>query len=120
MEAVNAAPGRAWHKVRPNEQSRMPHRWIAFDSEARRHRHKGGETQTWRLGVAVRWRTDLKSGQREEWIDASTPEALWDFVVEHCHPNHRTVIWAHNLAYDLRITRALEILPRHGFTLAWW
>jgi hypothetical protein len=29
----------------------------------------------------------------------------------------RTVVWAHNLGYDVRISQALTILPRHGWTL---
>src|SRR5258708_4153963 len=114
MQARNA------HWVKPNEQERIPHRFIVFDTESHRRREGVTETQTWRLACAVRWRTDLKTTTQEEWLDASTPEQLWEWVSEWCRKGTRTVVWCHNLSYDARISRLFDLLPKHGFTLEWF
>src|SRR5215472_3534235 len=104
---------RAAHWIRLNHQCRIPIRFIVFDTESQ-SRHSGlTETQTWRLGAGIRWRTDLKSGIREESSVFTTPQQLWQWVSDYCRKGQRTVIWAHNLAYDVRISDALEILPQH-------
>lgn len=107
------------HWIRHNHQNRIPSRWIEFDTEAKKNASETGEVQTWRLGCAVRWRSDLKGGDAAEWESFSTPEALWEWVTDFCRPKTRTVVWAHNLGYDIRISAAMEILPRLGWRLDW-
>lgn len=48
-------------------------------------------------------------------LDFGTPEALWGYVASFTSPKHRTVCYAHNLSFDLRITNALGLLPEFGF-----
>lgn len=107
------------HWIRHNHQNRIPARWVAFDTEAKRDVSSSGELQTWRLGCAVRWRSDLKGGDAAEWSRNTTPEALWQWITDFCRPKTRTVVWAHNLGYDVRIAAAMDILPKLGWHLDW-
>lgn len=110
---------RATHWVRPNHQCRIPKRWISFDTEALTEKGDNEEIQHWRSGAAVRWRTDLKRGIAEETILPKAPDELWSWVNEYCKKGHRTILVAHGLGYDIRISRAFNILPNYGFTLDW-
>lgn len=107
------------HWIRHNHQNRIPSRWVAFDTEARKEQRRDGETQTWRVGCAVRWRTDLKTGNQATFDWFKTPEDLWQWVTAFCKPKSRTVVWAHNLGYDIRIAQAMDILPKLGWRLDW-
>lgn len=107
------------HWIRHNHQNRIPSRWVAFDSEAKKSESATGEVQTWRLGCAVRWRSDLKGGDAAEWESFNTPEDIWKWVTDFCRPKTRTVVWACNLGYDIRITAAMDILPKLGWHLDW-
>src|SRR5260370_5471569 len=107
------------HWIRGNAQERMPSRMIAFDTESRSYRSGDVETQEWRVGCAIRWRTDLKTPVSGEGRVFDTALDLWTWVSEFCHAGTRTVVWAHNLSHDVRISQALTILPKLGFTLEW-
>ena len=107
------------HWIRGNEQERMPPRMIAFDTESRSYRSGQVETQEWRIGCGIRWRTDLKSGDHAEARVFDSPRDLWQWVSDYCRKGTRTVVWAHNLSYDVRISSALTILPTLGYTLEW-
>jgi len=48
------------------------------------------------------------------WTD---PTDLWAYVSRTAEPRSRTVVCAHNLGYDLRISRALYLLPPLGWSL---
>lgn len=107
------------HWIRPNEASRLPRRHIVFDCEARRDRTGGGEVQSWLCAVASFDHQHDKSRKPAptEWGRFDIPEALWAWVDDRTRPRYRTVVVAHNLAYDLRISRALSILPERGWAL---
>lgn len=115
----NSANVRNSHWVRTNEQNRIPKRWIAFDTEAQTQKDNDSEIQTWRLGAAVHWRKDLAKGQDLQSDVFLDPISLWIWATDYCRPETRTVVIAHNLGYDLRISQALEILPRLGWRLEW-
>lgn len=90
-----------------------------MDTEAGETVTKKGWRQHWLLGVTGFDVTDptLKRPHETEWGTHKTPEALWRWVAERARGDRRTVVVAHNLAYDLRISRAMEILPTLGFEL---
>lgn len=110
-------PERAWHWVRPNEINRMPRRHIILDSEARQSRAAGGFEQHWRLACAT-FRSQEKGRPLQRRTDTFTdPETLWQAVNDFTSKRGRTVLWAHNLGYDVRITDALTALPAMGWRL---
>lgn len=110
---------RTAHWIKLNHQNRVPKRWIALDTESVSSRNGDTETQTWSMGAAIRWRTDLKTGDAAESATFTDPVALWQWVSEYGRKGMRTVVCAHNLGYDIRISQALTILPQLGYTLEW-
>jgi hypothetical protein len=110
---------RAAHWIKANHQERMPARMVTFDTEARSEYDGRTETQSWRVGCGIRFRTDLKSGDRAEAKVFQDPESFWEWVAEYTHEGCRTVVWAHNLGYDVRISRMFDVLPKLGFRLEW-
>lgn len=107
------------HWIKHNQQERMPTRMVTFDTEARSEHDDKTETQSWRVGCGIRFRTDLKTGDRAEAKVFSDPQSFWEWVAEYTIEGHRTVVWAHNLGYDVRISRMFDILPSLGFSLEW-
>lgn len=110
---------RASHWIKGRSQERMPPRMVALDTESRSSRRGKAETQTWRIGCAIRWRTDLKTGDYAEAGVFDTPLDLWQWVSDYSRAEQRTVVWAHNLSYDIRISQALTILPSLGYEMEW-
>lgn len=110
---------RAAHWVKENHQERMPPRMVAFDTESKSHYDDEAEVQEWRVGCAIRWRTDLKSGDKAEGRVFDSPEAFWQWVSDYSREGARTVVWAHNLGYDVRTSRMFDILPKLGYHLEW-
>lgn len=105
------------HYVRRNEITRVPRRHIFLDVEANQEATTNGYQQTWRIGVAHFWANERGRRESDRTIVADDPDFLWKEVDAFCRPRARTVLWAHNLAYDVRISRALQILPRLGWVL---
>jgi len=97
----------------------MPPRMVAFDTESKTHYEGDTEVQEWRVGCAIRWRTDTKASDHREASVFETPDDFWSWVAEYTRKGTRTVVWAHNLGHDVRISRMFEILPRLGFHLEW-
>jgi hypothetical protein len=110
---------RAPHWIKTSNQERIPPRMVAFDTESRSSRSGDIETQTWRTGCAIRWRNDLKTGQHAEGRVFASPDRLWEWVDEFTKPETRTVVWAHNLSHDVRISCVMTVLPALGYTLEW-
>lgn len=94
-----------------------PHRWAVFDTESHRHRMPGGEVQTLQMAVATRWRDDLKRPREPDWLTTGDKLQLWEFIAEWAPKRGRLVVWAHNVAYDLRTSRALESMLDLGWRL---
>lgn len=111
--------GRKPHWLKPNHASRSPHRWVVIDSETHRERDARGEVQRFRLAVGKRWTDEGRVIRNEEQCVADTPEELWKWVSDFTRKGKRTVLWAHNLDFDVQVTRAFEILPQLGWDLEW-
>lgn len=110
---------RAPHWIKSSRQERIPSRMVSFDTESRSSRSGDVETQTWRTGCAIRWRTDLKTGHNAEGRVFTEPDRLWQWIDEFTKPETRTIVWAHNLSHDVRISCVFTILPALGYTLEW-
>jgi hypothetical protein len=112
-----AMTDRHWHYVRENRASRIPRHHVFLDAEARRHREPKHETQDFRLAVGCFYAAPKGRKAKERWERFTSPVALWSAVSGFCDARHRTVVWAHNLGYDVRISAALETLPALGWRL---
>lgn len=110
--------GNATHYLRHNHQTRQSRRHVFLDTEARTTYHQPVQSQSWLLGVARFMDLDPR---RKSPLDTTTEyvdeHTLWGDVDKFTRSGTRTVLWCHNLAYDLRIARGLEILPDLGWNL---
>lgn len=108
---------RVAHYMRQNHAGRVPRRIVTLDSEAYRDKRRGGETHRMRVAVGAfdRLEADGRPKGKTEWFETADDGDLWRWVTSKCATSHRTVVFAHNLAYDLRITKALEHLPSLGY-----
>lgn len=105
------------HYIRKNESSRIPERYVILDCEALRNKSKSGEVQTWALSVS-RFLTFTKTGKViQSTCRFDTPMELWQAVSDFTRCKRRTVLYAHNLNYDLRISQCLTFLPKLGWEL---
>lgn len=105
------------HYIRENKAARVPRRLIVIDTEAHSDRGTSGEIQTWRCGAAVFIHWTSKGYMHRETRAYSSAETLWAEVAAFTRPKQRTVLYAHNLPYDMRIGRVLRLLPDQGFKL---
>jgi len=105
------------HWIRPNEQNRYPRLIVCMDSEAVRHTTPNGERHTFRLASASFdvVNPTVMAPERTEVKDFDNPADLWLWIDGKTRKNWRTVLWCHNLGYDLRLTQALLILPHLGW-----
>ena len=108
------------HYLRPQKTTRVPRRYVFFDTEAHRDITPTLETQTWRCGVsaAVKWRPDSRTWSPVLTQRHETPEDLWRAICGFARVDNRTVVVAHNLGYDLRISKAFEVLPALGWEVS--
>lgn len=109
-----------WHYLRPNDALRYPRRHICLDTEAIVKRTARGEKHTFRCAVASFDRIDSgtlepASSERHTFTDTAS---VWEFLTSKAVAKERTIVWAHNLAYDLRVSAAFDHLPAMGWQLA--
>lgn len=106
------------HYLRTNLQTRLPRRHVFFDTEATVTYSGGVQLQEWRCGVARFRDADTRRPEPRTYeTDYLSPEDLWRDISDFTRQGCRTILWAHNLAYDLRISRAFVALPALGWSL---
>lgn len=108
---------RKWHNIRTNEMTRIPQRHVFVDTEAHREWRNGVDTQEWRCGVAIFAQRRRDGEYDTDSRDYLSPKDLWRDVSDFTSSNGRTVVWAHNLGYDIRIADMFTILPAIGWAL---
>lgn len=109
---------RAAHLIAPLISDGIPERHVIFDTEAHRQATSAGERQTFAIAAAEYLR--VAKDQPAEVVRARAyedPGELWADVLAFTRSKHRTIVWCHNLAYDLRVARALTVLPQLGMEL---
>lgn len=113
-----SAPGAHW--LSSQTTSRVPRRWVFLDTEAWRDPVPGGEEQRWRLGVTARthWRDTSRTWAPLVFVRHATSGDLWETVAAHARSGARTIVVAHNMAYDLRIADGLRWLVEHDWVIS--
>ena len=105
------------HRLRPNESEWSPGAVCFFDTESSWRSTAQGELHTIRLWVGwtvIRRGTDRKTGQeRRSW--GTTVASLADYLEGSMRGIDTLWVVAHNLAFDLSLTRLPEELARRGW-----
>lgn len=106
------------HYVGHNAVTRVPKHYVYLDTEAVQRKEGKRLVQSWRLGVAAHDRpTTHKDGwQARRWCCTTSTAELWRWITAQCRSRTRTVLVAHNLAYDMRISNAFLELPALGWS----
>lgn len=107
------------HYIRPNHANLYPRRIVCIDTEARIKSEGKRDRHTYRLGAASFDRISretLESYSSERYLSYS-PQGLWEWIDRHSRNREQIALFAVNLSYDLRLSRALEILPQLGWSL---
>jgi hypothetical protein len=107
------------HYLSGNAAERSPHHFVAFDTETRWTSSPAGEVHTLRLWCA---RDVLRSDrhprqQRHRDGDGLTAGGLADWLEASCRSSETTWIFAHNLGFDLAVTRLPLLLMERGWAI---
>lgn len=107
------------HLLHSQKTSRVPRRFVFIDTESHRATRDGIETQTWRCGVVseVHWQSKEHQWSEPVTTDHLDPGTFWQTITRAARENARTVVVAHNLSYDLRISDALAQLDALGWDI---
>jgi hypothetical protein len=108
---------RQWHYIKPNETTSVPRKHIFLDTESRKQATPFGQVQHWGIGVVCYREQRPDRNPREAWETFDDPVLMWRAVDAYCGRSGRTILWAHNLGYDARISDVFELLPSMGWTL---
>lgn len=104
------------HYISDNKTSRIPDRHVFLDTESQSGFKPGDEVQTWRCAVATFQHWTSKGNIQRFTAQYLDPEALWKEISTFTRSRRRTVVWCHNLPYDMRISQALRYLPVNGWS----
>jgi hypothetical protein len=117
---ISFTPLSGAHWLHPQKTSRIPRRYVFFDTEAYRDISAKGESQRWRLGVTccVKWREVSQTWSPIETVRHGTPAGLAETITGFGRKDARTIAVAHNLAYDIRIAGLLAWLVDQGWVVS--
>lgn len=105
------------HYIKPNHKANVPKRMVVIDAAAVSEYSTSGERQSWRCGAAIFIHWTSKGFIHRETRTYLSPDELWGDVCEFTRKKQRTIVYAHNLPYDLRITDALRCISARKFKL---
>lgn len=106
------------HYIRPLVSQTFPRRYAYLDTESfRDQQSETMEVQTFRIASLT---TDRWSERHQTWntvagLHFTSAEDLWRHVDKFVVASTPTILWCHNLGYDLRISQALTVLPEMGW-----
>lgn len=106
---------RVFHYVKRGTTARMPRRHIFLDTESTSERTARGHRQRWRVGVAAHRVAEKGRAVKQSMAVYNDPVSMWTGIGEVTRGRSRTVVWAHNLGYDVRIADAFTVLPKLGW-----
>jgi hypothetical protein len=105
------------HYIRRNEKANVPSRLVVLDTIPRRVRIGETESQSWWFGV-VSFNHWTRHGRLiQEYRKYTDAGLMWKEIGEFTRPKRRTILYSHNLPYDLRIADGLRHLSSLAFKL---
>lgn len=97
----------------------VPRRLLWLDCAAGSTKEHGSFVERWSHGAlgSTHW-TSKKHERRDTMRTYRNAGLLWHTVDEFCQPSRRTVLFCHDLAYQLRVSQALIQLPKFGWEVS--
>ena len=94
-------------RLQRNHNSEIPDSHIVFDTETADTISSvdGTQKHALRFGQAVYWRRERGRITRRQTFRWEENAAFWDWVSAHLSKERTTRLWAHNVGFDLTITR---------------
>ena len=106
------------HYIAQLKKTKIPFRHIVIDTEATIVKRAGGQVHKWAVGASADLYHDSEGGWSALSVTMhSDPDDLWEWCAGPDRDEHDIVIWAHNVGYDLRVSRAMDLLPLLGWEL---
>lgn len=106
------------HYLTPLKTTRIPQHHAVFDCETQASKKYGKYAHRWACGAAALVGNWGSQGFRVlESRTTTNPRTLWAAMTAAHVDGKPFVAWAHNLAFDLRVSEALRWLPTFGYSL---
>lgn len=106
------------HYLRPLKSNTLPQRYLWLHCDSNAGAEQGVTVERWERGTLGKTHWTSRNHTRVDTLDDyPSPDTLWRDVDEFCTPGRRVVLWAFDLAYQLRISQALVQLPALGWKL---
>lgn len=106
------------HYLSALRSTTTPKRLLWLDCAAQSSKESGLWVERWHVGALGRTHYTSRKGKRVDRMEDFTDAAeLWQWADEFCTANRRVVLFAYDLAYQLRVSQALVHLPRLGWRL---
>lgn len=105
------------HYIKRNEKANVPSRLIILDTIPRRTRTDDTESQSWWFGVVCFNHWTRHGRHIQEYRKYTDAGLMWKEIAEFTRPKRRTILYSHNLPYDIRIADGLRNLSRLAFSL---
>lgn len=106
------------HYLRKLKTTTVPSRLLWLDCATQHTKQDGAYVQRWLAGALGETHWTAKKHDRKDTLDTFTEaSALWQRVDELCRKNRRQVMFAYDLALQMRVSEALVHLPAMGWEL---
>lgn len=107
------------HKLRGFDTQTVPGSMFFLDTESSIRIDADGRIHhTFKLGWCCHWfRGRAKRKPRETWCFMEKPADLWDFIDENVEEKHTSILFAHNLPFDLVLSGGFPALFGAGWEL---
>lgn len=105
------------HALKDNQTTETPKHVIFFDTETvERTIHSKAKRLELRLGVAcyTRYR-EVGRNDSHAWLDFGDSRVFWDWVFSKCRDRTRVYLVAHNVVFDIKVTKGFAALRGEGF-----
>lgn len=106
------------HYLRPLKSTSTPRRLVWLHCKGHVRKVRGRYEQRFIAGAVGTTHYTSRKGERKDSMQPFTDTGeLWDFVDSFCIANRKTVLFAFDLAEQMRLSQLLSCLPRAGWSL---
>lgn len=106
------------HYLKALKTTSVPRRLLWLNCDSRMVKRNNSLVQEWRCGALGTTHFTSRRRERKDTMTAyDDPQQLWATVDDYCVGNRRVVLWAYDLALQLRISKGLVHLPLMGWSL---